>query len=148
MTTIAFDARMMSAQMKQFGKASHSFLLGGKQAFEALANRLDLAMATKADAFRWGTKVSGEDQPITTIKSRYWKGEGDHHPIQARFSFGWECLRPESDSSRLLVKAGATEITFVDSGNDKGGLSTCFHFDLCAGATLLGPAILCSILNL
>ena len=138
MTTIAFDARRMIEQLKRFGKANKDFLVTGNQAFDRLANHLDVAMAAKEAEFRWGTRVSGIDQPIVTKPSKDWKGQGSHRPIHASFSFGWECRRPDLKANRLLVANGATEISFIDEGETGGGSSTCFHFDLCEGGNDTG----------
>ena len=128
----------MIDQLKRFGRANSSFLLTRNQAFDHLAGRLEIAMAAKKTEFRWGTRVSGIDQPIMTVSSRHWKGQGDHGPIHASFSFGWECRRPDLKSNRLLVANGATEISFIDVGTTGSSSSTCFHFDLCEGGSDLG----------
>ena len=138
MTTIAFDARKMIDQLKRFGTANSSFLLAGREPFDGLARRLEVAMASKHPEFRWGTKVHGADQPITTIASKCWKGEGHHGPIHASFLFGWQCRRPDLNSNRLLVANGATEISFIDASITGKSSSTCFHFDLCEGGSDLG----------
>ena len=123
----------MGQLLRSFGRANSAFLQGGQQAFDDLARRLETSLNQSEREFRWGTKVGGEERPIKTVQSTRWKGNGDHKPIHALFSFGWECSRPDLEDDRLVVRDGATEINFVDVGTDGTRSIKCFHFDLCAG---------------
>ena len=138
MTTVAFHGRNMGQSLRSFGRANSAFLQGGQQAFEELARRLETSLNKSEREFRWGTKVGGEERPIKTIQSKRWKGAGDHRPLHAIFTFGWQCSRPDLENDRLVVRDGATEITFIDVGIDGTKAVKSFHFDLCGGGTETG----------
>lgn len=97
----------------------------GRQLLHAAASRLRSADLSPKQTFCWST----EGQPIRSMASSTYKGQGGADAMEALFWFKWQCDRRDDC---WIAYEGSVNIEIHSTG-DAGGRYGGYHVDVCEG---------------